>query len=332
MKQRVIWFLGASVTSQDPGFRSCLIEALNNNSSDIFIPVVDGIGGVGSLYGYASIRHNFLKYPPPDLIIIDYFSGDANFFVTPKRMLENIVRDFFDFLSNFRVPTINILNFRRDFLGWPVNSSYLYDLYLHYGDKFSFYNVDIHNLVATNNLLSIESLYKDGIHTTVSGAAFVANEIYKVIFENNIIFSETKLDRFDFLHTGPRMILLGGSVPHKYHPTKEVFLYHKVDEVLKIDFKYSGWVNALICIVGPDSSALLLEGANEMCKVKTFDRNCYYERPHSITLQRPLFCDGSIVIKDDLNFQKDYSILKKPLKAVPVGNTNKIVGLIVGCP
>lgn len=327
-----IYYLGASVTSQNPGYRTFFHEKFQQWSDHEVTAIVDGIGGVGSLYGLASFKFRLTneQLPNPELIIFDYSSGDLNLWVTPRNIIDDVLYQFFELLSRFRVPVIILINFRRDQICPDANAEYIIDIYKKYSDFFKFNIFNLHGRVSLLGNDVIDTLYRDFVHTTLEGSKYVADLLFSFtqkIF--SIKYTPLSILRVLEYPLNKKYSLqkFSGEGLYIYPQTKEKFTYFQLDDK-NLFFNYTGYIHALILVIGPESSFLKIKSVYGERLIRSFDRNCYYDRPHCIPLQTPLHCDGLISIDTDFSAEKNFSILKKPLKKIPNKIINKLVGFI----
>jgi hypothetical protein len=290
---RTILYHGASVTVQKDGFRPALHEIISNETGRLHKQIVNGIGGVGSLFGLCNLQNSVAPSDVIDLVIHECFTGDVNTGITPIYMLRDLLVDTLKSFPNSQ--HLFVLNFRSDKTVDELNL--VADIYHSVASEFKVPLIRVFDLFVNGGAQSLccDQLFRDGVHPTPDGALFIAKEIWRFMKDVDLsefdhtptLTSYIPSTRFEFLDISSIDKNIIGDYfdgQFEYKNTGQLFNFLEVTSDICLTLpsvKFLGF----LALIGPNSPAFVNLTLNQDInrKFRTFDRNCYYFRPQTFS-------------------------------------------------
>jgi hypothetical protein len=337
-KARNILYYGASVTVQKDGFRPFLHNLICEDTSQSHKEIVNGVGGVGSLFCAGNLNYvigsNSEKI---DLVIHECFTGDTNGGITSLELLPFFLEDFCEVFNDSEI--VFVLNYRADRTFDELEN--VARIYESVASKYGVLVIPIYKDVHSGNFANLTNsdAFRDGVHPTPAGAEIIAKKIW-----SNIRSMPACID-FDTESSGlPRLANgkvefinaeeLAALVKSKFSLGN--FIYKNTDQdfgyiEFESDFSFSipqKNVLGFLALCGPKSPLFMnvsLDG--KVRKFRTFDRNSFYTRPQ--TYAWPVFVRAT-----QINFQfgsdePDFSICTKFSDDFSAARSFKLSGIYV---
>jgi hypothetical protein len=291
-KPRRVLFHGASVTVQKDGFRSALMKIICEESAHVHIELINGVGGVGSLFGNCNLDTLGILPCDVDVVFHEFFTGDTNSGITPENLIRPLLESFL--LRYAGKPVVFVLNYRKD-----RTSEYLSHIGLIYqqiAEKYGVPCIHVYEKVANASVegQSLDIMFRDGVHPTPRGATFIAGEIWRQLRDSlvarvsppTVSLQDRSLVDLRLLNVAEILSLATFEEDPNvgvldYQNTGQKFSYLNVSSKLKIDFSpYK--VMGFLSVIGP-LSPLFISAVDSLRgrKFRTFDRNCFYFRPQT---------------------------------------------------
>ncbi len=290
---RNILYYGASVTVQRDGFRPLLHQLICKESGVNHNELINGVGGVGSLFCFGNISNVLSDTTPVDLVVHECFTGDTNAGITSPELLPVYLDEFFKVFPFSK--HICVLNFRADCTFEELRQvAFAYEAFCL---KKNIALIKVFEYFYQDGVpgLPISEAFRDGVHPTPRGAEFISNKIWseaKLVDcpplqgENPtpmaaLSASRIKFYGFDYLINNTSSPAVEGDFLYKN--TGQVFRSLEFES----DFQLSlppGKVLGFLGLTGPKSPSFVhidLGGAER--KFRTFDRNCFYTRPQTFS-------------------------------------------------
>lgn len=288
--QSSILYLGASVTAQKEGYRPKFHELLE---CEVGRPVpfyVSALGGVGSLFGVANFKRQAHNFNNVKLVIFEYSTGDLNLWITPKDIINNILKEFFVECSKICKEIIVLHNFRSDFIAGKARL--IHDIYnscaLEFGAKVVDLSAKVEDIISINPDWLI-SHYRDHVHTNLVGSVVVAemlmehlvNDLYLDLSGYSIL--ESEVIGLNFYALPDEVLSEGGS--YTYPATAQEFNYRSIYSGEDIEYDFRGDIYGVVAIIGPSSGEVVFSVDGKTHHQSFFDRNCFYYRAHCFPLR-----------------------------------------------
>jgi hypothetical protein len=324
-----VLYVGASVTAQKDGYRSAFHSKLEEHVGHPVPMHVNALGGVGSLFGAANLMRFRREYASARLAILEYSTGDLNLWITPRNLVDETVRSLLTLLKAITPNVVVLHNYRSDFEG--DKGLLVRGVYDRYAAEFDAHVVRMHSKVECLTPQLKATLYRDNVHSNSQGSMFVGEHLLddlsnrqwgKQIERTSAYPTDPGFTFHHLTDTWPA--LESGSFIYRGTGQEFPYLELTVGDTLKLSI--TGDLLGVVSIVGPQSGYTSVETNSEVTILKTFDRNCYYQRPHCLPLsfnQAPQSLQLSVA-----SDRVDVSLLKEPHPDVTKPRVARVSGFI----
>lgn len=282
-----LYFLGASVSTQRNGWTDQLASKLGQLTGHVHAVRKTSIGGVGLLYGLAHM-HETPSAGRQRIALVEFSTGDLNLGLTPLDRLEPWLRELLARLIESGALVVVVHNWRGDY---AVDDKHgIRAAYNRVCREFGVSVIENHSwaqsLIDAGHVKTSD-WFRDVCHTTEVGATAYAEQVIACIAagrDTDVPPTEVRLPPSRRIRALPLVELpeLPARWPQRefhYAPTDQRFqvLTLPQDDALRLRLK--GELLGIAVISGPRSTWInVFADDRRLRKLRTFDRNSYYER------------------------------------------------------
>lgn len=297
-ERRTILYYGASVTVQRDGFRPLLHALMCKDSGIVHNELINGVGGVGSLFCIGNIVNTVPANTQVDMVVHECFTGDTNSGITSLELLPLYLEEFFKIFPSSK--HLFLLNFRADRTLDELRQ--VARVYEEFCASKQLPLIKVFEALHGDGVpgLSVAQAFRDGVHPTPEGAAFIAQKIWQEARQQAfpsapgvnpplaavLAASQVKYYGIDYLKRHVDAEAVEGEFLYKN--TGQVFHYLQFGSDVRLQMP-PGQLLGFLALTGPRSPAFVnIDLGGAVRKFRTFDRNCFYTRPQTFSWPAPV--------------------------------------------
>ena len=297
-ERRTILYYGASVTVQRDGFRPLLHALMCKDSGIVHNELINGVGGVGSLFCLGNIINTVPENTQVDVVVHECFTGDTHSGITSLALLPVYLEEFLKVFPASK--HLFLLNFRAD-----RTLEELRQVAQVYEEFCTHKNLPLIKVFETFHGdgvpgLTVDQAFRDGVHPTPIGATFIAQTIWDEVRQFTfpvatgsnppvaaaLAASQVQYYGVDYLKRHIDTQVVEGEFVYKN--TGQVFQYLEFDTDIQLHMP-PGQILGMLALTGPRSPAFVhIDLGGPVRKFRTFDRNCFYTRPQTFSWPGPV--------------------------------------------
>jgi hypothetical protein len=299
-----IAYLGASVTVQRrSGYRTPLHANLCRISGRPHLPVLAGVGGVGSISGLFLLDDLVLRHRP-GLCFIEFATTDM-VGLTPPDVLRPVLEALVCRLRAHGCEPCFLLLGRRDAIASDRDSVLA-----------AYRNVaEVHDVVCvdlTERLEQTPGMFRDVVHTTDAGAELVAAGVASAIGEALPALQSPRATRWapSFMRTRlerVRLEQLSDPGEGTQGVLGDLFDYVRARPGNEFVATFGEELVGLVLGIGPSAGTVRVSAGGHVEQALTWDFMCHYERLTTLILEKPCPAGETIRI-EAVQEEIDYSL------------------------